>query len=249
MRNPRIHVPFAIASNHHVELPLEASRHIARVLRMRVDDPITLFDGCGGEFAAHITSVNPKRVEAKCSERQNVERESPMPITLAQGMSKGSRMDIVVQKATELGVTQIVPLMTARSVLKLDGDKALARQSHWQGVAVSACEQCGRNRVPEVAIPIALDTWLNDRTRVGAAWILAPDAEQPLLALASEAAGFDHRPSTVLIGPEGGFNDDEIQQALSLGFNAATLGPRILRTETAAIAVLSVLQTVLGDFR
>ena len=235
----------------HVEEPLAAGRgclvsgtganHISRVLRLREGDELTLFDGRGGEYAARIASFRKDAVQVEVQEHRPVERESALDLTLVQGVSRGERMDIVMQKATELGVRRIVPVLTERTVVKLDDRQGERKAQHWRAIVISACEQCGRNRVPDVASPLGFHETL--RT-------LDADATRVLLSPAGTLRARDlARPSkvTLLIGPEGGLSDNEQLAAVAAGFQQVQLGPRILRTETAALAALAALQHDFGD--
>jgi 16S rRNA (uracil1498-N3)-methyltransferase len=207
---------------------------------------VVLFDGLGGEFEAHITRIDRGDVSVKTGAHLDVERESRLFVRLVQGLSSGDRMDITLQKAVELGVAAIQPVATERSVVKLKDERAQRRAEHWQNLVISACEQCGRNRVPQVAPLMSLPDWLaqlpmpapGDEARV----LLSPAATVPLKELAPMPR------MTLLVGPEGGLSPVETQLAQSRGFKAVRLGPRILRTETAALATLSAIQALWGDF-
>ncbi len=227
-------------------LPEGAARHAARVLRMTVGDEMTLFDGTGGEYACRIAAVERVRVAVDVLEWRNVERESPIHVTLVQALQAGEKMDLTVQKAVELGVARIVPVTSRRSVVRLDGDRAVRRVEHWRGVATSACEQCGRNRVPEVTILESMERWLGQKNGNILRLMLDPAAEQALPGIV--------RPEPngrveLLIGAEGGLAPEEIEKAVQAGFVGVRLGPRILRTETAGLAALSAIQCLWGDFK
>jgi 16S rRNA (uracil1498-N3)-methyltransferase len=246
MRLTRIHVPDTLVPGTEIVLPTQAGEHLTRVLRLPPGAPFTLFNGAGGEFSAALKASAGKRVLAHVLAHTAVERESPLQVTLLQGIARGERMDLIVQKATELGVARIVPFLAERSVVRLDPKQRLRKREHWQAIAISACEQCGRNRVPEVCEP----TELADAIRN-----LAPDAPRFLLAadgeasLAAPVTNGNLRAVVLLIGPEGGLADNESSSALTNGFTAARLGPRVMRTETAGLAAIAVLQTLAGDFR
>jgi len=237
VRVSRCFVPTPLVSGARLTLPAGAAAHVRRVLRLRPGAPLTLFDGRGGEYAAEIVELG-EAVWVRVGAHRAIERESPLHITLLQGVARGERMDFVVQKATELGVAAIVPLLTQHGVVRLDADGAARRREHWQAVAAGACEQCGRNRVPHVAA-------VSELTRVelgpGACLLLEPESERAL-AVAPGASAL-----TLLIGPEGGFSAAEIAWAQAQGFLACRLGPRVLRTETAALTALAALQTLAGD--
>jgi 16S rRNA (uracil1498-N3)-methyltransferase len=203
---------------------------------------LTLFDGRGAEYAARITQVEKSGLTLAVSERREVSRESPLRVTLAQGISSGERMDYTVQKCVELGVAAIQPLLTQRSVVRLSGERADKRAAHWQIVAIAACEQCGRNHVPPVLPVQPLTQWLSTPP-AGARILLAPQAATPLRELPRPQG-----PITLLVGPEGGWDDTETAAAMRAGFAPLALGPRVLRTETAAAAALAAMQALWGDF-
>jgi 16S rRNA (uracil1498-N3)-methyltransferase len=247
VRLTRVHVPGPLIAGRRHTIDGDAANHIARVLRLRQGDPLTLFDGRGGEYAARVEECRKGAVIVSVDEPSPVARESPLPIVLAQGISRGERMDWVVQKATELGVTRIVPVLTERSVVKLDAKQAERKRLHWQAIAVAACEQSGRDRIPGVDAPLTLTEFLGQdflgesdtrATRV----LLSPTGSLRVADLLRTEAGL-----VVVIGPEGGLADAEQRAALAAGFDAVRLGPRVLRTETAAIAALTLLQHQFGD--
>ena len=246
MNAPRFYCPLPLAAGLSIPLPEGAARHAAKVLRLRVGDQVTLFDGSGGEFRARLSAIERDRVSAELMEWRDRECESPVSVTLLQALQAGDKMDLTVQKAVELGVTRIVPLLSRRSVVRLDGERAVRRVDHWRGVVASACEQSGRNRVPELAALEGMEHWLARTPPSGALRLmLAPGAERRLKTLAPPGAG---RTVELLIGAEGGLAPEEMQAALSAGFEAIRLGPRILRTETAGLAALAALQCLWGDF-
>lgn len=223
-------------------LPAAAAHHAARVLRLATGDEIILFDGSGREWPAIIESIDRREVVVRATPARMVDRESPLSIILAQGISSGERMDYTLQKAVELGVTRILPIACARSVVRLAGERADKRREHWQNLVVAACEQCGRNIVPEVAAIQTLAAWLAEPSEPRLGIVFAPGAADTLHTLA--------KPETqiaILAGPEGGFTPDEYQAATDAGFIPVRVGPRILRTETAALAALSAMQTLWGD--
>lgn len=241
MAAARFHCSVRLTVGHELPLPDAVARHAVRVLRLRVGDMLTLFDGNGGEYAARLVrDRDPATVRIEGYDP--VDRESPLPITLVQGVASAERMDFVVQKAIELGVAAIEPVVAARSVPRFDREKALRRQAHWQQVVVSASEQCGRNRIAPVALPMALDDWLRADREDGLRLMLSTRAEAPLRQMQVDGA-----PVTLLVGPEGGFTDEELLRAQRRGFAPVALGPRTLRTETAALAALAVLQAKAGD--
>jgi 16S rRNA (uracil1498-N3)-methyltransferase len=242
----RFHFQGRLGNGSEVRLHADAAHHAVRVLRLGVGDPVVLFDGRGGEFEARITRIDRSEVAVKTGAHLDVERESRLQIRLAQGLSSGDRMDITLQKAVELGVAAIQPVATERSVVKLKDERAQRRLEHWRNLVISACEQCGRNRVPEVLPLLDLPDWLaqlnalpaDDEARL----LLSPAAGVRLKEIATPAR------MTLLIGPEGGLTPVEAQIAQSRGFRPIRLGTRILRTETAALAALSAIQALWGDF-
>ena len=244
MRLTRIYVPAPLAVGSEVTLPAQAGEHLARVLRLAAGAPFVLFDGSGGEYAAEITATG-KQVRARVLRHDPIERESPLDITLLQGVARGERMDLIVQKATELGVARIVPVLAERSVVKLDAKQRERKREHWQSIAVSACEQCGRNRVPTVHDVVSFGDVLRLLPEASTRCLLAADAPEPLARAATRAAGVN---LVLLIGPEGGLAEHEQKFALANGFMACRIGPRIMRTETAGLAALAALQAVAGDF-
>jgi 16S rRNA (uracil1498-N3)-methyltransferase len=244
MRVSRVYVETPLAAGERATLSGDAANHIARVLRARVGDPLTLFDGRGGEYDARIAEMQGAKIIAEVGTHHSIERESALEITLLQGVARGDRMDTIVQKATELGVTRIVPVTTERSVVKLTRETAHRKHAHWRAVAIAACEQCGRNRLPELAQPqmlsdAARSSTLSTQLRL----MLAPGASSTLLAAAAKATSI-----ALLIGPEGGLAPVEVDIATRAGFVACSVGPRILRTETASLAAIAALQAVAGDF-
>lgn len=241
MRVTRVFVDEPLASGRELRLATAAAAHVSRVLRLGVGDELTLFDGRGSEYSASIIESRGTTLRVRVAEQRPIDRESPLRITLVQGISRGERMDWVVQKATELGVAAIVPVITERSVVKLDATQARKKHEHWRAISISACEQCGRNRLPEFAPPAQLDRWLAEAPRDGTRLLLDSKANAGLSSIGRSSA------ITLLIGPEGGLAPQERETAAKSGFAPVRLGPRILRTETAAIAAISALQAILGD--
>ncbi|MBD5802079.1 Ribosomal RNA small subunit methyltransferase E [Azoarcus sp. Aa7] len=237
----RFFYPLPLPASGEIQLPEALAHHAARVLRLRDGDPVVLFDGTGGEIPA-VLRLCGKQCFAELQARRGVERESPLRLVLVQALASGDKMDWIVQKAVELGVAAVVPVQAERSVLRLAGERAAKRVEHWQQVAVSACEQSGRNRVPVVAPIAGLRDYLA-RPCEGVRLILDPAATQRLLD-ARRPAGEVH----LLIGPEGGWSDDELAACRSAGCAGMGLGPRVLRTETAGLAAVAALQAVWGDF-
>ena len=240
---PRFFVSASLTAGAPLALPESAAHHAARVLRLRVGDTVTLFNGEGGEYTAVLTQIDKHRVLVEVGGHSALERESPLDVTLIQAISSGERMDTTLQKAVELGVQQVIPVMSERSVVRLQGARAEKRLAHWQQVAISACEQCGRNRVPEIKQLVPLTAFLSAPRPQALRWMLTPGAETRLRDLSRP-----DQPIELLIGPEGGFADFELDRARAAGFLPVCLGPRVLRTETAAPALLAAVQALWGDF-
>lgn len=244
MRLTRVFVDQPLASGSEALLPDAASYHVARVLRLRAGAPLVLFDGSGSDFRAEIVALEGDRVRVSVGARAAGLRESPLAITLVQAVSRGERMDWTLQKATELGVRRIQPVLSARSVVRLDERQAEKKLRHWQAVVAGACEQCGRSTLPEVRPPLDLGRYLADSPRDGQRLVLSPTGPASLAGLASTAARVE-----LLIGPEGGLDDAELAAAERAGYAPVRLGPRVLRTETAGIVALAVLQALWGDLQ
>lgn len=242
MPSPRFYLDQTLAPGARFSLPPGPARHAARALRLAAGDTITLFDGRGGEYAARIERIHRDEVAVSVGSFADVERESPLQIVLAQGISSGERMDYTLQKAVELGIVAIQPIAARRSVVKLAGERIERRVAHWQAVVASACEQCGRNRVPPVATPLSLAHWLAS-PRAGRLLFLSPTAEARLADLPAPTAT-----DCLVAGPEGGFEADELATLEAVGAIPVRLGPRVLRTETAALAALAAMQALWGDF-
>lgn len=242
MTFPRFFCPGPLVPGAVLALPDGAAAHAARVLRLAAGSEITLFDGGGDEYAACIAAVQKGVVEAEVRERRQRDCESPLFVRLVQALQAGDKMDLTVQKAVELGVAAIQPVTSRRGVVRLDGERAVRRVAHWQGVAVSACEQCGRNRVPQVAAIEPLERWLARPAEAPLRLMLSPTATLRLRDL-PPARSLD-----LLIGAEGGFDPREEEMAAAAGFIGVRLGPRVLRTETAGLAALAAIQTLWGDF-
>lgn len=243
MRSIRIHVDQPLAEAQELALPAQAGEHVARVLRLGEGAPLVLFNGDGNDYAATITHAGKREVRARIEGKQAVANESPLRLTLAQGVARGEKMDLIVQKATELGVACIVPLLTERSEVRLDPPRAEKRLAHWRAVAASACEQSGRSRLPRVLPALPLDTWLTGLPQEDALRLaLLPEGSLALRSLAFGAGG-----GVLVVGPEGGLGERDVAALRSAGFQGLALGPRILRTETAGLAALAALQAVHGD--
>lgn len=239
MRLSRFFIDAPLSLGEH-ELPETQAHYIGRVLRMAEGDALQVFDGSGTEFRGTLVEVGKKRVRVQLNESFAGQEESPLRIHLGQGLSRGERMDWAIQKATELGVGEITPIFSERCEVRLKDERADKRLLHWRQVAISACEQCGRSRVPVIHPPVLLADWIK-QTEADLKLVLHPVA-QPLESHA--------KPQTLafLIGPEGGLSDAEVEQAHSAGFLPARLGPRVLRTETAPVVALAVAQQLWGDF-
>ena len=244
MPAPRFFVPGALSASHDTELrlPMAAAHHATRVVRLAAGDALTLFDGTGGEYPAKMLRADRDGTVVRVDARVDVERETPLAVTLAQAIAANDAMDYAIRKAVELGVAAIQPLVAERSAPLPSGERGLRRLAHWRGIVVAACEQCGRNRVPEVAPPARLGEWL--RAWRGTGFVLAPDASAPLASEPPPTA-----PVALAIGPEGGFTEREIAAARAAGLTCVSLGPRVLRTETAAVAALAAMQALWGDLR
>ena len=250
MRISRVFVDADLHVGAELELPHESVDHLVKVLRLGVGVRITLFNGRGGEYAATLASLDRRHATATVLAHDPVERESPVSVTLMQAVTRGEKMDWVLQKATELGVAAIQPVEAERSVVQLLGDRAEKRRLHWQGILQSACEQCGRNRLPALHAPLSLESACLAFSRDWPAALkltLDPEAPTTLDAgqLASAASGGHN--IAILIGPEGGWSDAELHRAAAAGFVGMRLGPRVLRTETAALAALAAIQAICGD--
>jgi 16S rRNA (uracil1498-N3)-methyltransferase len=243
MAAPRFFVRLDLAPAHvgtTMPLPEAAAHHAVRVVRLGLGDALTLFDGNGGEYEATIAAVDKRGASVRIDAHHAVERESPLAVTLVQAIAANDAMDYAMRKATEMGVTRIQPVVSERSAPMPAGERGDKRHAHWQQVAIAACEQCGRNRVPMIEPVRAFGDWL-------AAWrdggvVFAPDAEGTIGALPAA-------PRALLVGPEGGFTAREIAAARAHGIDAVRIGPRVLRTETAGVAALAAMQTLWGDWK
>lgn len=237
-----------LAAESDFPLPEPVVRH-AQVLRLAPGDAITLFDGRGGSHAATLVELGKRHAVARIGAHDAAEAEPPFRVTLAQGLAGGDKMDWLIEKAVELGVDAIQPLQATRSVVRLSGERAQKRQAHWQALVQAACEQCGRNRLPQVAPVANFETWLAQSGGAGARLLVSPRAQQSLPAFVAERReALIANGVTLLIGPEGGLSPEEEQAARQAGFTGVSLGPRILRTETAGLACLATLNALLGGF-
>jgi 16S rRNA (uracil1498-N3)-methyltransferase len=227
-----------------VVLPEDAAHHAVHVLRLRAGDEVALFDGRGGEYAGRIAEIERLRVSVDLLEHRALERESPLVLTLVQAVSSSDRMDFTVQKATELGMSVLQPVIAVRSVGRVGGERAEQKRAHWRRVTVAACEQCGRNRVPEVRPVLPLAEFCRAPAGAGVRLLLAPEAPLGLREVAARIAGA----VAIAAGPEAGFTASEEALLAEAGFLPVRLGPRVLRTETAALAALAALNALAGDF-
>ena len=243
MRQNRVFRQGQVQPGQLLELSKDEAHHLVNVLRMKAGQEFTLFNGEGPEFSCRIISAGKRGLSAEVLSMNEPERESPLSITLIQGVARTQHMDLALQKATELGVTSIQPLLTERCAIKQGRQQLEKKQAHWHGVITSACEQSGRTRLPELLPAITLDEYLASVDSAELKITLSPTARQSFQDLQVEAS----RPVQLLIGPEGGLSDAEISRTLEKGFSAVSMGPRILRTETAAMAAITLIQGLWGD--
>ena len=243
MRIPRIYTGNPLQPGSITELESQAALHVTRVLRLKPGAEVIAFNGEGGEYSARLHQVEKSRAWIDILEFRNRDIESPLNICLIQGISRGERMDYTIQKAVELGVQKIVPVSTERSVVQLNPERREKRHRHWQGVIISACEQCGRTKLPQLEYALDFRDFLGSYHGTALKLTLQPDAALGLSGVQWQQQGID-----LLVGPEGGLSEQELALAAQLGFCGIRLGPRILRTETAAVAVLGAIQMLWGDF-
>jgi len=243
MNVPRFYHSGELTSHREIFLDEAAAHHAARVLRLKEEDAVVLFNGKGGEYPAKITGIGKTKVTVLTGEWQNIERESPLQIILAQAVSSAEKMDFTVQKAVELGVTAIQPLASQRGVVRMDAARARKRIEHWRKVVIAACEQCGRNRIPQIVEMDSLKEFLGKAESDALRLVLSPDG-----GLSFKQFKYKGGEIILLVGPEGGLTAQEEQAAGAAGFTSVTLGQRVLRTETAGLAALAAMQTLWGDF-
>lgn len=244
MRKPRIYIDEKLETGLSVELPKDAARHLIKVLRLRIGDGIILFNGKGGcEYPATITQSADSKLNALPQEAVKKDTSPSLCIHLGLCVSKGERMDYAIQKAVELGVSKITPLLSQRTVVKLNGERKKRRSKHWQSVIIAACEQSGRVDIPKLYAPQSLSDWLDDG-KPSNTLMLHPVGNKPL-----HSVKVKQQELGLLIGPEGGFDDKEIKKAMKNDCTAIQLGPRVLRTETAPVAAIAAIQALWGDFR
>ncbi|MBU8975457.1 MULTISPECIES: 16S rRNA (uracil(1498)-N(3))-methyltransferase [unclassified Lysobacter] len=244
MRLTRVHVDEPLRAGAEIALPESAAAHLGRVLRLGVGDACVLFNGDGHDYAARIVAMSKRELRVAIDSAESVSRESSLKLVLLQGVARGEKMDLILQKATELGATAFHPLWSQRSEVKLDEARAEKRLAHWRSVVSSACEQSGRAFVPDVAAPVSLAAALGSLETGGTRLILDPDGEFAFGTLAFDAS----QPVYLAIGPEGGWSPQDREQLRASGFHGLRLGPRILRTETAGLAAIAALQARFGDF-
>ena len=255
MKSPRFYYPDQINVGESIELSYGATHHAANVLRLEKGDRVTLFNGKGGEFLAFIKCISKAAILVSIEKFINVEHESPLQITLAQSICTNIKMDLIIRKAVELGVNNIQPILAKRCLVKLSGKRELKRVKHWEQIIISACEQCGRNRVPGVSSPVTLSSWLsrqgamqkelNNEPTEKLYFMLSPTSKMGLHDFSKSLSVTE---LALLVGPEGGFTSDEDAAALMAGFSSLRLGSRTLRTESAALAAIAALQTIWGDY-
>ena len=243
MRVTRVHVERPLAAGIDIELPESAANHLARVLRLDVGDSCVLFNGDGHDYPARLAEVGKRVVRVAVAAGVAIDNESPLRLILLQGVARGEKMDLILQKATELGIRRIVPVISERTEVKLDAERTGRRLAHWQAVIAGACEQSGRSILPVLDAPLRLANWaaaLGDDP--GLRLALDPDGDASPRTLPAFSAAY------VVVGPEGGLSDHDLGLLDQAGFSGLRLGPRILRTETAGLAALSALQALHGDF-
>jgi 16S rRNA (uracil1498-N3)-methyltransferase len=244
MRIIRSHVDQPLAVGQHITLPEDSSAHLLRVLRLAPGDAVTLFNGDGFDYTARLLTAAKRGAEAEITGREPVPRESPLRITLVQGVARGEKMDLVLQKATELGVAGFTPVVTERTEVKLDAERAEKRMAHWRGVVAAACEQSGRAVLPRLCQPTALSAYAGAET-ADIKLVLDPNGDVGLAALAPQAG----QTIALVVGPEGGLSERDLATLRAAGFRGLRLGPRILRTETAGLAAVAALQALYGDLQ
>jgi len=245
MRSIRLYTDAPLVPGAEATLPATAAAHAVRVLRLKVGDAVTLFNGDGHEYPARLVAAGARELRAEVEAQASPQRESPLHITLIQALARGEKMDWIIQKATELGVAHLVPVATERSEVKLDAARSEKRLEHWRAVTIAACEQCGRNTLPRIEAPVALAAWLdtNVAPQSTTRWILHPESATHMRGLRVSS------PATLelAVGPEGGFGENDLAVLRAHGFHGLALGPRILRTETAGLAAIAALQALYGD--
>lgn len=245
MREVRLFVDVCLTPGADLSLPQDAAQHALRVLRLKAGDLVTLFNGNGRQYPARLIAVDPRAAKVHVDTMEDPLRESPMRITLVQSLARGEKMDWIIQKATELGAARILPVTSERGEVRLDGARGEKRLDHWRAISIAACEQCGRNVVPQISASESLEACLaaHPRTSAQVRWVLHPGGTARMRNIEPAAADV-----MLAVGPEGGFSDNDLAALRQAGFDALALGPRILRTETAGLAAMAALQAVRGDF-
>ena len=245
MREVRLFVAVPLAPGEDLPLPPDAAQHALRVLRLKTGDPVTLFNGDGRQYPARLVAAGPRAASVHVDAVEAPAREPPLRITLIQSLARGEKMDWIIQKATELGAARILPVTSERSEVRLDGARSEKRLGHWRAITIAACEQCGRNVIPEISAPESLETYLAAHPQAGAEvrWMLHPGGTVRLRNIGLAATEV-----VLAVGPEGGFSDNDLAALRNAGFDELALGPRVLRTETAGLAAMAALQAVHGDF-
>ena len=244
MRIIRSHVDQPLAVGQRITLPEDSSLHLLRVLRLEPGDAVTLFNGDGHDYTARLLTAAKRGAEAEITGREPVPRESPLRITLVQGVARGEKMDLVLQKATELGVDAFTPVVTERTEVKLDAERAEKRMAHWRGVVAAACEQSGRAVLPRLSQPTALSAYAGAET-ADIKLVLDPNGDVGLATVSPQAG----QTIALVVGPEGGLSERDLATLRAAGFRGLRLGPRILRTETAGLAAVAAMQALYGDLR
>ena len=242
MKTPRLFVDQSLQIHGLIELDRDASKYMTRVLRRTTGDTLTLFNGDGMDYPATLTETTGKTAQVIINDSQPNQTQSPLAITLVQSLAKGMKLDLVIQKATELGVARISPVSSDRSVLQLEDKRVDNRMEHWRGVAISACTQCNRSVLPSIDRPITFEQWLADSSDINNKFLLHPTATVSLTSVPAPRTE-----CSVIVGPEGGFSADEIAHAAANGIMPVSCGPRVLRTETAGFTALAILQSRFGD--
>ena len=245
MRSIRLYTDAPLVPGGEATLPATAAAHAVRVLRLKVRDAVTLFNGDGHEYPARLVAVGARELRAEVEAQASPQSESSLRITLVQTLARGEKMDWIIQKTTELGVARVVPVTTERSEVKLDAARGEKRLEHWRAIAIAACEQCGRNVLPVIEPPAQLSAWLktSGAMEAGSRWMLHPDG-------ATRVRDLSTMPPAALalaVGPEGGFGESDVAAMRVHDFRELALGPRILRTETAGVAAIAALQAIWGD--
>ncbi|QDC70974.1 16S rRNA (uracil(1498)-N(3))-methyltransferase [Candidatus Methylopumilus universalis] len=245
MEENRFYHPEKLELKHVVELIAQTHIHATKVLRLKVGDQFALFNGDGYDYVAKVIELSKHKTSVEIIDRYQVNHESPLKITLAQGLAAGDKMDWIIQKAVELGIQSIQPLLTERSIVKLDRERADKKLEHWRTVAISACEQTGRSIIPDILSPIHIVQWLSNQNQIANSLklILTPAKAQNINHLEKPSS-----PVVFMVGPEGGFSEKEMNLALSSSFVPVNFGKRVLRTETASVVALSIMQNLWGDF-